>query len=371
MSLLRVGIIGCGNIAKTHMEALLLCRDAEIAAVCDAVVERARSLARAICDSRGLLGLKSSTSDIIISDNWKDLISQGGLDAVHICTPHYLHAEIAIAAMKAGLHVLTEKPMAICTSDADDMVLVSEATGKRLGVCFQNRYNATSARMKQLVEAGTIGAVLGCRAFVTWKRDASYYEADKWRGTWKEEGGGLMINQAIHTLDLLHWLIGEPASVKGTIDTRLLSGVIEVEDTAEALIRFRSNSKNEPSVPATTGSESDAAIVNAFFYATNNYCIDAPTILDVVCELATLRLDETLIVKYNNGEVETVSENDAFKGGKTYWGNGHRLLIADWYNSILTAKPCLIDAKSAIPVHKTVFGLYESGKSGLELSLDL
>lgn len=365
MKRFKVGIIGCGGIAQTHRDALIACPDAEIAAVCDIVPERAEAIAEKAMQHGTKRGNPASPTEqsipgsrlgqcphdnvpVQVFENWRELLAVKGLDAVHLCTPHFLHAEMAIAAMKAGLHVLTEKPMATSVADAVAMNKVSAETGMRLGVCFQNRYNATSRRMRAVLDSGLAGAVRGGRAFVTWNRGADYYASGPWRGTWKEEGGGVMINQAIHTLDLMQWMLGRPVSLKGSIDTRLLSGIIEVEDTAEALIRFEEG-------------------VNGVFFATNNYCTDAPVQIEIVCERATMRLDDVLTIRYDDGETETVRESDVASGEKAYWGCGHKGLVADWYRAMRAEEPFRIDGAAALPALKLVLGLYESGRTGKEV----
>lgn len=338
MKTYNVGIIGCGGIAQIHRDALLACGEVRVAAVCDIVRERAMAMAAAV------EAANPDNGTVVVYEDWKMLVHADGMDAVHLCTPHHLHAEMAIEAMRAGCHVLTEKPMAITVSDAEAMVRVSEETGKRLGVCFQNRYNATSARMREVIDAGRVGAVRGGRAFVTWKRDPSYYAGGAWRGTWEQEGGGVMINQAIHTMDLLQWLLGRAQSIRGSWDTRLLAGSIEVEDTAEALIRFEGG-------------------VNGLFYATNNYCTDAPVQLEVVCEHAVMRLDEVLTIRYDDGDTEIVTEQDVATGEKAYWGCGHKTLVADWYEKMRSGEPFPIDGVTGLPALRLVLGLYESGRT--------
>ena len=344
MNRFNTGIIGCGGIAQIHREALLACPEVRVAAVCDVVRERAEEMAAAI------LAANPGNGPVAVYDSWQALLDAESLDSVHLCTPHHLHAEMGIAAMRAGCHVLTEKPMAISLSDAEAMIRVSEETGKRLGVCFQNRYNATSARMRAVIDSGRVGAVRGGRAFVTWKRDPSYYASGTWRGTWEQEGGGVMINQAIHTLDLLQWLLGRATSIRGTWDTRLLTGVIAVEDTAEALIRFENG-------------------VNGLFYTTNNYCTDAPVLVEIVCEHAVMRLDDVLTIRYDDGETETVIEQDVATGEKAYWGCGHKVLVADWYATLRAGIPFPIDGATGLPALRLVLGLYESGRTGGAVAL--
>ncbi len=344
MDRIKAGIIGCGGIAQIHRQALLACDGVQITAVCDIVAERAEAMAAAIAAE------KPQNGPVAVYTDWHAMLASGKVESVHLCTPHWLHANMAIEAMRAGCHVLTEKPMAITESDATTMVKVSGETGRRLGVCFQNRYNNTSTALREAVGSARAGAVKGGRAFVTWHRDHTYYESGDWRGTWKEEGGGVMINQAIHTLDLLQWMLGTPTAIRGSWHLRELGEVIEVEDTAEAFIRFDNGA-------------------NGLFYATNAYCTDAPVMLEIVCEHAVMRLDGMLTIRYDDGEVVTVTEQDVITGEKSYWGSGHKALVADWYAKMRSGEPFPVDGAAGLPALRLVLGLYQSGRTHAAVSL--
>jgi predicted dehydrogenase len=326
MNKLNCAIIGCGRIFSTHADAILKCTDANLYAVCDSDKERAEKAAK-----------KYQCKAFY---DYKDLLNDKLIDVVHICTPNYLHAAMAIDAMQHGKHVFTEKPMAITVSEAQKMIEVSEDTGKLLGVCFQNRYNTTSIKVKELLTSGKVGKVLGGRAFMTWNRDREYYASDAWRGTWDQEGGGALINQAIHTLDLIQWFIGDVEKVTGSIHTRLLKDDIEVEDTAEATILFK-----------------DGTVF--LFYASNNYCMDAPVSIEIVCENAVIRMDEELTVRYGNGDVETFIDIDSSTGEKSYWGNSHKELIEDFYHSIINSDRVRINGEQGIISLKMINAVYE------------
>jgi predicted dehydrogenase len=324
-------VIGCGAISSVHFEAIRACPEAELYAVCDIDRERAEKTSEKY-------GCRYYT-------DYLEMLLDEEIDAVHICTPHYLHAPMAIAAMKAGKHVLCEKPMAIKALDAQEMIKVSEETGKQLGICFQNRCNTTSERIRELIDSGKLGAVLGGKAFVTWHRDEAYYASGEWRGSWEKEGGGVLINQSIHTLDLLQWFMGNPAKIKGSIDTRYLKDFIEVEDTAEAAILFKSG-------------------ISGLFYATNGYCVDSPVSIELVCEKGLIRLDEELVIKYDDGKTEHMTNSDKATGKKAYWGSGHKALINDFYKSLAFGKKFAIGGREAIITLKLINGIYESGRTG-------
>ncbi len=331
MSKLNCAVIGCGRIFSVHADSIMKCADANLYAVCDSDKERAEEAAKKYqCKAFG---------------DYKELLNDKLIDVVHICTPNNLHASMVICAMQLGKHVLTEKPMAVTVADAQEMIKVSKDTGKLLGVCFQNRYNTTSIKVKELLASGKAGRVLGGRAFMTWKRDREYYASDAWRGTWDQEGGGALINQAIHTLDLVQWFMGDVEKVEGSIHTRLLKDDIEVEDTGEATIVFK-----------------DGTV--ALFYASNNYCTDAPVSIELVCENAVIVMNEELSIKYKSGEIETVIDIDPATGAKSYWGNSHKVLIEEFYHSIINGGTAQIDGEQGIISLKMIHGVYGEANRG-------
>lgn len=332
MNPLNVGIIGCGAIHGLHCDAAAGSALARLALVADIDERKAERSAKKY-------GCKYCT-------DYRELLADPDIDVVHICTPHYLHARMAVEAMRAGKHVLTEKPIAIKLSDAREMCRVSAETGRQLGVCFQNRYNSTSLKLKELLASGRPGRVLGARAFVTWHRSAEYYkEGAAWKGTWEKEGGGVLINQAIHTLDLLRWFIGEADKIKGSADTRLLGDVIEVEDTAEASILFENGAV-------------------ALFYATNCYAANSPVEIEIICEKAVLKLSGDLTVSCEDGSTELIRQVNAATGEKDYWGCSHSVLIGDFYSSLTAGKRFSIDGYEGLKALEMVRSIYSSSKSG-------
>lgn len=327
----NAAIIGCGAIHSIHADALMSCSNTKLSAVVDIDSGKAR-------ESAERYNCKYYTG-------FDDILKDDCIDTVHICTPHYLHAGMAIAAMEHGKHVLVEKPMAITVADARRMIDVSKTTGKRLGVCFQNRYNTTSVKIKEIIESGNYGKVLGARAFVTWFRDEDYYTRSGWRGTWSKEGGGVLINQAIHTLDLLQWFLGDISKLKAKVDTTLLKNVIEVEDTAQASITFRNGAA-------------------ALFYATNCYCTNSPIIIEIVLEAAVLRLEDNLVIKYANGSSEACEELDKSTGIKAYWGSSHKALINEFYKELGEGFSFAVDGIQGIKALEILNAIYKSDRTG-------
>jgi predicted dehydrogenase len=169
----------------------------------------------------------------------QEMATEGGVEAVIVCTPHPAHAEPAIQATEAGVHVLVEKPLAASLRDCDAMISAAHRAGVKLGVISQRRMYEPVKRVKGAIEAGKIGTpILGMVMMLGW-RDQPYYESDPWRGTWNGEGGGLLVNQAPHQLDLMQWFMGPIEELFGYWDN-LNHPYIEVEDTAVAVLRFKS-----------------------------------------------------------------------------------------------------------------------------------
>ena len=224
MAQLRTAVIGYGKVAHLHAQALRSLPTSEFVAVCGRNPERAQPFAQQY--------------EIAAFTSVADMIEQAGVQAVVICTPHPAHAAPAIEAARLGAHVLVEKPLAATLADCDAMIAAAEQAGVKLGVISQRRFYEPVRRMRQAIDAGKIGRpALGTVVMYGW-RDEAYYRSDPWRGQWAAEGGGVLVNQAPHQLDLLQWLMGPIDEVFGYWEN-LNHPYIEVEDTAVAVLRFQ------------------------------------------------------------------------------------------------------------------------------------
>lgn len=220
----RTALVGCGKIGMIHAGVLSSLPESRLVAVCDA------SLARAEAAAKQFGGEAYSDLDAMLAGS--------GAEALVIATPHPLHAEAAIRAARAGLHVLVEKPLAASLADCDAMLAEAREGGVVLGVVSQRRFAEPALRMRSAIDAGKIGRpALGIASMFNW-RDEAYYRSDPWRGRWETEGGGVLVNQAPHHLDLLRWFMGPVEEVSGTWGN-LNHPYIEVEDTAVATVKFR------------------------------------------------------------------------------------------------------------------------------------
>jgi len=186
---LRIGLIGCGAIAPIHLIAIKKL-DMDLVVICDVIKERAEKMSKQYgCD---------------YCMDYKELLNRDDIDIVHILTPHYTHYQIARDVLLGGKHCLIEKPMVISRDEAKSLIeLIKQNPHLKCGIVFQNRFNETSQVIKSTIDSKQYGDLLGIKASVTWLRDQEYYKQDAWRGKWQLEGGGVLINQAIHTLDLI------------------------------------------------------------------------------------------------------------------------------------------------------------------------
>ena len=340
MDQFKVGLVGCGSISTVHLEALKNSPNTDLIAVCDIREERAK--------------VAAEKYECKYYTDYQRMLEEENLDAVHICTPHYLHPVIAIEAAKKGVNVLTEKPMSVTLQQADDMIEACKNNQVALGVIFQNRYNAGSQLIKKTLESGELGKILSGRLSVYWYRGDEYYSSSDWKGTWDKEGGGVIINQAIHAMDQLRWFVDAPIEyVDANISNRFHPN-IEVEDCAEGVIKYKNG-------------------VVTFFHALNYNSYDAPIELGIHCENGLIKLiSDKAVIKFNDGR-ELVAERDPEdklnKNAKSYWGVGHKMQINDYYKSLSKGETPFIDGEEARKTQALVTAIFESGKNKNKVNL--
>ncbi len=351
---MRVGIIGCGSIAQVHGWVLSQMKDITIAAACDIERSRAEKFIGDFCrpgdrhtedecntgDDCRTESDRHTGYDCCIESDWRRLCDME-LDAVHICTPHYLHAQMAAEFLKSGKAVFLEKPCAISREQYAQLEEADRMHPGKLGICFQNRYNLTTKTADRLVADGRIGEITGARAFVTWRRDEDYYAGSPWKGKKGTEGGGALINQAIHTLDLMLRYLGTPETVKASMHNHHLKGRIEVEDTVEALMNFTHGKR-------------------ACFYASNGYAADAPVILEIQGEKGRIMIcDNEVTVWSREGGPEHIICEETKGIGNGYWGAGHLACIRDFYEALRAGETPATNLKSEEVTFDTMMRIYE------------
>lgn len=223
MKTLGVGIIGCGNIAPMHVAGYARAEGAELRAVCSGSERSARAAGER-------WGVPWYT-------DWREMMDRGDIDIVSVCTPSGLHMEPALEAARRGIHVLAEKPLEITGERIDAMIAAAREHGTVLSCIFNNRFTEAHRLVKRAVDEGRFGKILTANASVRWYRTPEYYAGSAWRGTWALDGGGALMNQSIHYVDLLLWIAGDARRVSAYTGTLLHTG-IEAEDTAVAAVEF-------------------------------------------------------------------------------------------------------------------------------------
>ena len=220
-SSINFAIVGCGRIAQRHAEHIS--KRGQLVAVCDIVQEKAEQLAAAY-------GAKAYT-------NYADMLAnEKEIDVIAVCSPNGLHAQHSIDGLKAGFHVLCEKPMGLTVKECGEMIQTAERANKRLFAIKQNRYNPPVAAVKELIDAGKLGNVLSVQLSCFWNRNIDYY-ANSWKGT-KDLDGGTLFTQFSHFIDLLYWLIGDIEDVAAYMGNFAHQGIIEFEDTGVVILKF-------------------------------------------------------------------------------------------------------------------------------------
>ena len=305
-------VVGYGAIGPIHCEGISKTENVKLYAICDIIKERADNGAQQY-------GAK-------VYYDFDEMLKDENIDSVHICTPHYLHYEMVVKSLNAGKKVITEKPVTIKKEDFENL------RDKDVCVMFQNRTNECIARLKEIAEKKS--DLICARGILTWKRTAEYYAADEWRGTLLYEGGGVLINQAIHMLDMMTYLCGDVKTVQAKMSNRAIPE-IEVEDTMDALFEFEDGKKG-------------------VFYATNAFGVDSPFFVELIYPDGIYRYMDGKLY-YNN---EVICEDIVEAPGKIYWGGGHRKVIDAFYNGGKYTK--LKDCENTM---KTMFAMYESANN--------
>ena len=330
--MLKIGIVGCGGIFTMHATSVAQLDNAKIVGVCDIKKDRA--------------DLAASKYGCNAYYDYKDLIATEKPDVLHICVPHYMHPIITKYALLNGVNVLCEKPMAIKLEDAVENVNLAKEKGLKYGVIFQCRYNNSSRLVKENLDNGKLGKIISARVVLTWKRDDNYYANSDWKGTWDKEGGGVIIDQAIHSLDLANWFINdEVVSIKASLHNRGHKN-FEVEDTGEGFIRYKNG--------ATLG-----------FWAMNNYGIDEPIEIRLYCTngKAVLSYDDATVTFNDGTTLSTKTESDGieYENGEDYFGFQHLRQIRDFYNSIESDTEPFISGEEALKIQRIICEIYKEG----------
>ena len=328
---MKTALIGAGVIGTLHAKSMVaLGRPFD--AICDIDEKRAADLAAL------------TSPNAAIYTDFAALIDEFKPDAVHICTPHVAHAGQVIYALDKGVNVLCEKPLCAHPEELGGILDAESRSSAALGVCHQNRYNKAVAFAREFLKKREI---LSAHGSVCWNRGAEYYAESPWRAKISEAGGGALINQALHTLDLLESFCGEPEKVSARADILSPKPDVEVEDMVSAVFTCADGMRYT-------------------FFATLNSGKNMPVEL-------CFRLDggETLTVLPKAVTLDGKTVFEAGSGttvmGKSYYGAGHTPLFADYYDCLESGRKFAIDGKEAAKVMKLIFGVYASGGKEIEI----
>ena len=326
---MKSAIIGIGVIGKVHLETLLM-QSRDVVALCDIDLDKAKKVA----ESFGL--------NVPVYSDWKEMINAEKPDSVHVCTPHYLHTEMVIGLLEKNIHVLCEKPLCINKSDIPLILEAERKSSATLGVCHQNRYNPATVFVKDYLKDKKM---VGAYGSMVWNRSKDYYESADWRGKKATEGGGVLINQALHTLDLMQYFCQMPTFVTASAENLSLKDVIEVEDTVSAIF--------DGDTPFT-------------FFATNASANDFPV---------------EIKFKLSSGEIVSLFPRAAIAGGqykefpkalltvsgKSCYGSSHYYLFEDFYGCINEGRHFPIDGAEGAKVVRLILSAYESKKEKIKI----
>jgi predicted dehydrogenase len=333
MTELGFGIVGGGVIGPHHARALQNVSGAGIVAVCDIIPAVAEKF------STGL-GVEGYT-DI------GDMLKRDDLDAVNVCTPSGIHSEIGIQAAEAGKHVIVEKPIDVTLEQADALIAACEKAGVKLGCIFQHRFDAATSRLKEAVDEGRFGKLVLGDAYVKWYRTQEYYDKGGWRGTWKLDGGGSLMNQSVHTVDLQRHIMGDPDWLFGSFG--VMTHEIETEDMGLAVMGFKNGAKGviEGSTSIYPG---------------------LPEKLEVHGEKGTAVIEGGKMTKWViQDEEEAVEEKvdlSAAADATAITSDGHTLQIQDFADAIANDRKPAVDGHEGRKALEVIVALYRSSRSG-------
>ncbi len=346
MEKVRIGVVGVGGIGHVHVGYMHELKWAALTAVCDS----REAVAKSVADARGVRAFT----------NPDDLIASGLCDAVLIATPHFLHPPIAQAAMKAGLHVLTEKPMAVRASDADAMIASAKKHKVKLAVMFQRRTDPVWKRAKEIIESGALGNLVRTGVSETYYRTQAYYDCGQWRGTYAGEGGGVLINQFPHSMDSFIWLGGMPSKVIGKTASR--GHEVEVEDLALAIFDYAGGAVGQ-------------------LYA-STYEFPQPNVYQFAGDRATLELrDGKLRLGASAPRAGEMLRNskDPWDLPMAVWTEvavepapyGHRFLTQNFVDAILDGTPLIASGEEGLKSLELANAIVASSALGREVTLPL
>jgi len=346
MDTLKYALIGCGRISKNHLDAAIE-NGLQIEALCDINPQAMKTLAA----SAGLEGVRTYV-------DYHEMLDNEDLDLIAITTKSSHHAGTALDCIRKGVHLIIEKPIALSLKDADEIIKESERYNVKVCSCHQNRYNKAVQKVHKVLEDGSLGRLMYANVAIRWSRDEDYYRQAAWRGTWEEDGGALM-NQCIHNIDLLRWMMGDVIDEVFAYTDQLAHSCIEAEDFGIALVKF---------------SNGGYGIVEG---TTSIYHTDLEETLCLFGTHGTIKIGGKSLNSIEHWEVEGSEESaeslleESFENHTDIYGFGHTPLYEDMITAIREDRKPPIDALDGRNAIELVLAIYESSAQGKPVKLPL
>ena len=347
MNKCKWGIIGCGVIAPWHADSVVASEYADLIAVCDVDVNKGEAFA-------GKYGASFYA-------DYREMLSESGIEAVSICTPSGLHSEMTVAAAEAGVHVLCEKPMAITVPQMDAMMEAVEKAGTKLEVIFQRRTYKVTQVVREAIQSGLLGQMTLGDAYLKYYRSPAYYTSADWRATWELDGGGALMNQGVHGIDVLAWIMGDVESVYAKAEAKVRD--IEVEDTCVALLTFKNGAFGV--IEGTTSS-------NPGEKTTFHLHGEKGTIIfnDAGITKWAVSEDKSVVAENDPEKCFTRESTSATADPKAIGRAGHQAQVDDLCLAIAEDREPMIVAASARKSVELILAIYASAQTGQEVKLD-
>ena len=342
---LRYGLIGCGVIGPWHAKSIGFAEGADLVAVCDVISEKAEKASEEFGGE--------------VYTDYRKMLQEANLDIVSICTPSGMHGEMAVAAAENGVNVLSEKPLDVTDEAMTQMIETCRAKGVKLGCIFQRRTSSLWKKVRDVVQSGKLGKMVLGDAYLKYYRSPEYYKSADWRGTWKWDGGGCLMNQGVHCVDLLQWVMGMPSLL--TAQAAPLAREIEVEDTAVSILKFQSG--------AFGVLEGTTSVAPGMKHR-----------LEFHGEFGTLRVEGEKIVELRSTLIDDVEREKILAPGEVEQDNvaqdpravgvrGHVILVQDMVNAVKEDREPMIPAEEGRKAVDFILAVYESSRTGQPVML--
>ena len=326
--MIRAAIIGLGDISFVHLDGILSNPEIQLVGACDLKEE-----------------LKSRVPEgTPFYTDYKQMVQEVKPDVVHNCLPHYLHYPVTKELVEMGINVFCEKPVALNVAQAEEFAALEAAHPEvKIGICLQNRMNETTEALKAIIDSGEYGKVTGIRGFVPWYRAPEYYSVKPWRSTWQYAGGGSMINQSLHTLDLMFFLGGDIRRIHALVGQTNDYG-IEVEGDVVARMEYANGARG-------------------LFFATNNNWTNESVQIRVALEKGVFHIEDNTLYKINkDSSREVICKAPVLEGIKFYYGASHTRMIERFRKAVESGSDDYIHVKDAVMVIRLMETIFQSGR---------